>query len=88
MSAPVKIAAIRHAVSALHGCADDVADTRSYADSLRQLGTALDELIEACAPFVDPDPLGDDDRITGDLLVQLRDIRRLEAAVARVRGAA
>ncbi|MBN5141618.1 hypothetical protein JY471_03640 [Stenotrophomonas maltophilia] len=47
MSAPCKIAAIRHAVSALHGAADDGADTRRYADALQEAGAAIDELIAA-----------------------------------------
>lgn len=46
MSAPVDVrAAIRHAVSALHGAADDGADTRRYADALHKAGVAVDELI-------------------------------------------
>ncbi|HGM6050899.1 TPA: hypothetical protein ACKP5I_004675 [Stenotrophomonas maltophilia] len=47
MSAPCKLAAIRHAVSALHGAADDGADTRQYADALQETGSAIDELIAA-----------------------------------------
>ena len=47
MSAPSKIAAIRHAVSALHGAADDGCDTRRYADALQEAGAALDALIAA-----------------------------------------
>ncbi|MBN4937310.1 hypothetical protein JY409_04540 [Stenotrophomonas maltophilia] len=47
MSAPSKIAAIRHAVSALHGAADDGADTRRYAAALQEAGAALDDLIAA-----------------------------------------
>lgn len=47
MSAPCKIAAIRHAVSALHGAADDGADTRRYAEVLQQAGSDIDLLVEA-----------------------------------------
>ena len=47
MSAPCNIAAIRHAVSALHGAADDGADTRRYAEALQEAGSAIDELIAA-----------------------------------------
>lgn len=48
MSAPVDVrAAIRHAVSALHGAADDGADTRRYADALHEAGVAVAELIAA-----------------------------------------
>lgn len=47
MSAPSKIAAIRHAVSALHGAADDGSDTRRYADALQEAGAVIDALIEA-----------------------------------------
>lgn len=72
MSAPCKIAAIRHAVSALHGAADDGADTRRYAESLQQAGAAIDELMDqasrCCAG-------------TGDL-------SDLRAALARVKAGA
>lgn len=51
MSAPSKIAAIRHAVSALHGAADVGADTRRYADALQEAGAAIDALIEADAEW-------------------------------------
>lgn len=51
MSVPCKIAAIRHAVIALHGAADDGADdgadTRRFADALQEAGAAIDELIGA-----------------------------------------
>ncbi|WP_153164359.1 hypothetical protein [Stenotrophomonas nematodicola] len=47
MSAPSKIPAIRHAVSALHGAADDGADTRRYAEQLQEAAAGLDELVEA-----------------------------------------
>ncbi|MGA6536908.1 hypothetical protein ACPEH7_01990 [Stenotrophomonas sp. NPDC101269] len=46
MSAPSTIPAIRHAVSALHGAADDGADTRRYADALQETGAALGELVD------------------------------------------
>ncbi|MBN4972878.1 hypothetical protein JY404_00285 [Stenotrophomonas maltophilia] len=47
MNAPCKIAAIRHAVSSLHGAADDGADTRRYADALQEAGAAIDALVAA-----------------------------------------
>lgn len=47
MSAPCNIPAIRHAVSALHGAADDGADTRRYAETLQEAGAAIDELVSA-----------------------------------------
>lgn len=47
MSAPSKIAAIRHAVSALHGADDDGADTRRYADALQEAAEAIDALVAA-----------------------------------------
>ncbi|CAM4280964.1 hypothetical protein CR156_06440 [Stenotrophomonas lactitubi] len=72
MSAPSNIAAIRHAVSALHGAADDGADTRRYADALQEAGAAINELMDearrCCAG-------------TGDL-------SDLRAALARVKGGA
>ena len=39
--------AIRNAVSALHGAADDGADTRRYADALHEAGGVVAELIAA-----------------------------------------
>ena len=47
MSAPIKLAAIRHAVSALHHAADEGTCDRRYADALQQAGETLDELIAA-----------------------------------------
>ncbi|WP_329894412.1 hypothetical protein [Stenotrophomonas sp. SMYL20] len=47
MSAPSKIAAIRHAVSALHGAADDGADTRRYAEALQEAAQDIDALVQA-----------------------------------------
>lgn len=47
MSAPSKIAAIRHAVSALHSAADDGADTRRYAEALQEAAQAIDALVQA-----------------------------------------
>lgn len=47
MSSPSKIAAIRHAVSALHGAADDGSDTRRYAEALQEAGEAIDALVAA-----------------------------------------
>lgn len=47
MSAPCNIPAIRRAVSALHGAADDGADTRRYAEALQEAGAAVDELVSA-----------------------------------------
>lgn len=52
MNTPVDIrAAIRHAVSALHGAADDGADTRRYADALHEASVAVAELIAAANDF-------------------------------------
>lgn len=88
MSAPSKIAAIRHAVSALHGAADDGADTRRYADALQEAGAEIDALIEADAEW-------------HNLMARMRaypstmldrEIRKAErraaAALARVKGGA
>ncbi|WP_295573831.1 hypothetical protein [uncultured Stenotrophomonas sp.] len=47
MSAPSKITAIRHAVSALHAAADDGAGTRRYAEALQEAAEAIDALVAA-----------------------------------------
>ena len=79
MSAPSKLAAIRHAVSALHGAADDGADTRRYADALQETGVAIDALIEAADDALQATPGAH----------QINANTRLMAALARVkRGAA
>ena len=77
MSAPSKITAIRHAVSVLHGAADDGADTRRYADALQGAGAELDELIEAVAQY----------RLSASTTNRLH-VARLDAALARVKGGA
>jgi hypothetical protein len=41
------LAVMRHSVSALHGAADDGADTRRHADALHDARAAVAELIEA-----------------------------------------
>lgn len=72
MSAPSTIPAIRHAVSALHGAADDGADTRRYAEALQEIGEAIDKLLAEARRCC----YG-----TGDLA-------DLRAALARFRGGA
>ncbi|SLM23941.1 hypothetical protein [Stenotrophomonas indicatrix] len=72
MSGPCKIAAIRHAVSALHGAADDGADTRRYAEALQETGAAIDELMDEAHRCCDG---------TGDL-------SDLRAALTRANGGA
>lgn len=93
MSAPSKIPAIRHAVSALHGGADDGADTRRYAEALQEAGTAVDEAIDALVfarstlattlRFAAPD-LFESDEDTNEHLA----IKRIDQALARVKGGA
>ncbi|QIO87697.1 hypothetical protein G9274_001382 [Stenotrophomonas rhizophila] len=79
MSAPSKIPAIRHAVSALHGAADDGADTRRYADLLQETAVGLDELVEASHRLADSLTDGTDSR---------QHHLAVRAALARVKGSA
>lgn len=84
MSAPCKIAAIRHAVSALHGAADDGADTRRYAEVLQQAGSDIDLLVEAAEAM---------SRVQVNWRAAANDIgkdkqMRLRAAIARVKAGA
>ncbi|TGW21064.1 hypothetical protein E4417_06750 [Stenotrophomonas maltophilia] len=89
MSAPSKIAAIRHAVSALHGAADDGADTRRYADALQEAGSAIDELIAADEEYNRAREAWLGSPANHDEFQATRDAwkRRLEA-LARVKGGA
>nr|WP_313269000.1 hypothetical protein [Stenotrophomonas geniculata] len=84
MSAPCKIAAIRHAVSALHGAADDGADTRRYAEALQQAGSDIDLLVEAAEAM---------SRVQVNRRAAANDMgkdkqMRLRAALARVKAGA
>lgn len=96
MSAPSKIAAIRHAVSALHGAADGGADTRRYADALQEAGAALGELIEQLQAIFDAEGDGFKVRISyynraGVTVYPAgRDdrVQELRAALACVKGGA
>lgn len=89
MSAPSKITAIRHAVSALYGAADDGADTRRYADALQGAGAALDELIEAAEILAE---LAADASTEGCFADGIGDeldaLEAVQAALARVKGGA
>lgn len=52
---------------------------------LRSHGEAIGELIEAAQPFRrDPNPLGRSEHFTTSLAVTLGDVRRLDAALAKV----
>lgn len=48
------LAVMRHAVSAMHGAADDGADTRRYADALHEAREAVARLIDAAGQAQDP----------------------------------
>lgn len=87
MSGPCKIPAIQHAVSALHGAADDGADTRRYADALQQAGSAIDELVAADEEYNRAREAWLDSPGNHDELQAARDAweRRIEA-LARVKG--
>lgn len=81
MSAPCKIAAIRHAVSALHGAADDGADTRRYAVALQEAGANVDALIEAAGKITGT--------VTdGGMLVSFESLADLVTALILINGGA
>lgn len=85
MSAPSKIAAIRHAVTALHGAADDGADTRRYAEALQEAGASIDALIEAANRAAIASVRGDDNRPGS---IRNTDLDDLRSALARLKGGA
>ncbi|HEV2540236.1 MAG TPA: hypothetical protein VGU03_11065 [Frateuria sp.] len=90
MSAPVDVLRVmQHAVSVLHGTADDGADTRRYADALHAAKGAVAELIEAgigvhaaCRDGKEPDLIALADALDG---VGAKAARK--AALARIGGA-
>jgi hypothetical protein len=83
MSRPSTIAAIRHAISALHGAADEGADTRRYADALQEAGAAIDDLIEAAKAA-----RAGLQHMRGPESIIYARTQELDAALARVQGGA
>ncbi|WP_093534231.1 hypothetical protein PWP89_13130 [Stenotrophomonas rhizophila] len=81
MSAPSKIAAIRDAVSALHGTADDGADTRRHADALQEAGATVDALIDAVGKLTCT-------RTDGGMLVSVDSLADVVTALILVKGVA
>jgi len=82
MSAPVDVLAVL----------DEVIHDREFSETvctLREARAAVAELIDAAQPFrKDPNVCGRGDHYTNGLFVTLGQIRRLDASLARIGGAA